>query len=90
MPPIPGLAEAGYWTNREALQADRLPERLVVIGAGPIGLELGQVFHRFGSRAASGSAAVAILVGSVGYLGAQLLALGLGLDPLGLGGALGR
>jgi mercuric reductase len=49
-PPIPGLEEAGFWTNREALQADRLPERLVVIGAGPIGLELGQVFHRFGSR----------------------------------------
>ncbi|HKV12969.1 MAG TPA: hypothetical protein VJ725_32810, partial [Thermoanaerobaculia bacterium] len=34
------------------------------------------VLHRFGSRAASGSAAVAILIGSVGYLGAQLLALG--------------
>ena len=50
VPPIPGLAEAGYWTNREALTADRLPEELVVIGAGPIGLELGQVFLRFGSR----------------------------------------
>ncbi len=49
-PPIPGLAEAGYWTNREALVADRLPEALVVIGAGPIGLELGQVLLRFGSR----------------------------------------
>ena len=48
--PIPGLAEAGYWTNREALVADRLPEALVVIGAGPIGLELGQVLLRFGSR----------------------------------------
>ena len=50
VPPIPGLAEAGYWTNREALTADRLPDELVVIGAGPIGLELGQVFLRFGSR----------------------------------------
>ena len=49
-PPVPGLAEAGYWTNREALEADRLPQELVVIGAGPIGLELGQVFLRFGSR----------------------------------------
>lgn len=50
LPPIPGLAEAGYWTNREALTAERLPEQLVVIGAGPIGLELGQVYLRFGSR----------------------------------------
>ena len=49
-PPIPGLAEAGYWTNREALAAERLPGELVVIGGGPIGLELGQVFSRFGSR----------------------------------------
>ena len=49
-PPIPGLPQAGYWTNREALQADRLPAALVVIGAGPIGLELGQAFLRFGSR----------------------------------------
>ncbi|TAK73787.1 MAG: mercury(II) reductase [Dehalococcoidia bacterium] len=49
-PPIPGLREAGFWTNREALQADHLPADLVVIGAGPIGLELGQAFLRFGSR----------------------------------------
>ncbi len=49
-PPIAGLAEAGFWTNQEALTADRLPEALVVIGAGPIGLELGQVFSRFGSN----------------------------------------
>ena len=49
-PPIPGLAEAGFWTNQEALTAERLPEALVVIGAGPIGLELGQVFSRFGSN----------------------------------------
>lgn len=50
VPPITGLEEAGFWTSREALSAESLPERLVVIGAGPIGLELGQMLHRFGSK----------------------------------------
>jgi pyruvate/2-oxoglutarate dehydrogenase complex dihydrolipoamide dehydrogenase (E3) component len=51
-PPIPGLAElAGkYWTNREAIEAETLPSSLVVLGGGSIGVELGQVFARFGTQ----------------------------------------
>ena len=49
-PPVEGLGGSGYWTNREAIEADPLPESIVVLGAGPIGLELGQVFHRFGTE----------------------------------------
>ena len=48
-PPIPGLAEAGYWTNREALEATEPPRSLIVLGGGAIGLELSQAFSRFGS-----------------------------------------
>lgn len=48
-PPIPGLAEAGYITNREAVDLESLPRRLVVLGAGPIGLEFAQIFRRFGA-----------------------------------------
>ncbi|MGH3793554.1 MAG: dihydrolipoyl dehydrogenase family protein [Pseudonocardiaceae bacterium] len=48
-PPIPGLAEAGYWTNREAIEATSPPGSLVVLGGGAIGLELAQAFARFGS-----------------------------------------
>jgi pyruvate/2-oxoglutarate dehydrogenase complex dihydrolipoamide dehydrogenase (E3) component len=49
-PPILGLEEAGYETNRTIFNTTALPERLVVIGGGPIGCELGQAFGRFGSR----------------------------------------
>jgi len=46
--PIPGLADTPYWTNREAVKVSDLPARLVVIGGGPLGCELAQVFARFG------------------------------------------
>jgi len=49
-PPIPGLAEAGFLDSTEALSLASLPQSLVVIGAGVIGLELGQLFARFGVR----------------------------------------
>ncbi len=50
IPNIPGLEEAGYITNREAVDLPRLPKHMVVLGAGPIGLEFAQVFRRFGSE----------------------------------------
>jgi dihydrolipoamide dehydrogenase len=50
VPPIPGLMEAGYWTNREATDLTEIPESAVVIGGGAVGIELGQFLARFGSR----------------------------------------
>jgi pyruvate/2-oxoglutarate dehydrogenase complex dihydrolipoamide dehydrogenase (E3) component len=50
VPPIPGLAATPFWTNREAIETERVPESLVVLGGGAIGAELAQVFSRFGSR----------------------------------------
>lgn len=46
-PQIDGLAEVGFWTNREAVEATELPRSLVVLGAGAIGVELAQAFNRF-------------------------------------------
>jgi pyruvate/2-oxoglutarate dehydrogenase complex dihydrolipoamide dehydrogenase (E3) component len=50
VPPIPGLAGTPLWTNHEAIETERVPESLVVLGGGAIGAELAQVFSRFGSR----------------------------------------
>ncbi len=50
VPPISGLEEAGYWTNREATTLTEVPEDAVILGGGPVGIELGQMLRRFGSR----------------------------------------
>ena len=50
IPPIPGLQEAGYWTNREATALSELPESVAFIGGGVIAVELAQFMARFGVR----------------------------------------
>ena len=50
IPAVPGLEAAAPLTNIELLDLGRLPEHLVVIGGGYVGLELGQAYRRFGSR----------------------------------------
>jgi pyruvate/2-oxoglutarate dehydrogenase complex dihydrolipoamide dehydrogenase (E3) component len=50
LPAVPGLTEAGYLTNESVLELTSAPESLLVIGGGPIGCELAQVFARFGVR----------------------------------------
>ncbi len=47
-PPVPGLDSTPYWTNRDVVKVTELPASLAVLGAGPIGCELAQVFARFG------------------------------------------
>ncbi|MEV0425116.1 FAD-dependent oxidoreductase [Micromonospora sp. NPDC050495] len=50
VPPIDGLADTPYWTNHQAIEVEELPGSLLVLGGGAIGLELSQVFARFGVR----------------------------------------
>ena len=50
VPPIDGLAKAGYLTNLDLFSLRTLPTRLVVLGGGPIGLEMAQAFRRLGSQ----------------------------------------
>ena len=49
-PCIPGLAEAGYLTNETVFNLTQRPQRLAVVGGGPIGCELAQAFQRLGSQ----------------------------------------
>lgn len=50
IPDLPGLREAGYLSNMQVFSLKTLPLRLLVVGAGPIGCELGQAFARLGSQ----------------------------------------
>ncbi|HVL81397.1 MAG TPA: NAD(P)/FAD-dependent oxidoreductase [Actinomycetota bacterium] len=50
IPPVEGLAGTPYWTNRDALETDTLPRSIVILGGGAVGVEMAQVFHRFGSE----------------------------------------
>src|SRR5574341_51273 len=50
VPPIEGIRETGFVTHIEALKLQRQPRELVVIGAGPLGLEFAQMFARFGTK----------------------------------------
>ena len=50
VPPVPGLADAGFLTNESVFELTELPRRLLVLGGGPLGCELAQAFQRFGAQ----------------------------------------
>lgn len=61
VPPIDGLAGSPLWTNRDAVPVREVPESLLVLGGGPVGLEFAQVFARFGTSVAVLEAAPRLL-----------------------------
>src|SRR5438552_7108856 len=50
VPPIPGIEDVDWLDHISALELDRVPEALLIIGAGPVGLEFAQIFARFGAQ----------------------------------------
>jgi len=50
VPPIPGLADTPHLTNKEIFSMDTLPGSMIILGAGPIGIEMAQAFNRFGTK----------------------------------------
>ncbi|KPK92175.1 MAG: mercuric reductase [Deltaproteobacteria bacterium SM23_61] len=50
IPPVPGLAQTHYLTNRDLYSFDRLPASMIILGAGPIAAEMAQAFNRLGTR----------------------------------------
>ena len=76
IPPIPGLADlSGVWTNREATAMKVVPRRLVVLGGGPVGVELAQAVRRLGGE-------VAIVEGAGQLLAREPAPLGLALGDV--------
>ncbi|RKS72018.1 pyruvate/2-oxoglutarate dehydrogenase complex dihydrolipoamide dehydrogenase (E3) component [Actinomadura pelletieri DSM 43383] len=71
-PPIDGLADTPYWTNREAVQATEAPESLIVLGGGVVGAEMAQVFSRFDTRVTVVEAADRLLLNEEPESGALL------------------
>jgi pyruvate/2-oxoglutarate dehydrogenase complex dihydrolipoamide dehydrogenase (E3) component len=73
VPPVPGLRELdGVWTNREATGLDAVPDRLLVLGAGPVGVEMGQALARMGASVAIVDGAEHVLAREPAALGAAL------------------
>ena len=50
VPPIEGLEDVPYWTNREATTLAEVPDRVMLVGGGPVAVELSQVMSRFGAQ----------------------------------------
>jgi pyruvate/2-oxoglutarate dehydrogenase complex dihydrolipoamide dehydrogenase (E3) component len=73
IPPIPGLRELeGLWTNREATGMKAIPRRLLVLGGGPVGVELAQAVRRFGGEVAIVEGAEQLLPREAAPLGQAL------------------
>jgi pyruvate/2-oxoglutarate dehydrogenase complex dihydrolipoamide dehydrogenase (E3) component len=70
IPPIDGLRELeGVWTNREATGLKEVPDRLIVLGGGPVGVELGQALSRLGASVALAEGAERLLPNEAPALG---------------------
>jgi dihydrolipoamide dehydrogenase len=80
MPPIPGLAEASAWSNREITTAQEVPDRLLILGGGVVGVEMAQAWGSFGSRVVVIEAARGLLVNEEPFVGEQV---GQALEALG-------
>jgi pyruvate/2-oxoglutarate dehydrogenase complex dihydrolipoamide dehydrogenase (E3) component len=73
-PPIEGLTDIPTWTTAEALCSPDLPRRLLVLGGGPAGCELAQIFAAFGSQVTLIEADAGLLPGEAAFAGETLTA----------------
>jgi len=83
-PPIPGLAEAGAWSNRQITTTSEVPGRLLILGGGVVGVEMAQAWMSFGSHVTIVEAAGSLVANEEPFAAAELgKALGaLGADLL--------
>jgi dihydrolipoamide dehydrogenase len=74
MPPIPGLAEARPWGNREATTATEAPESLVILGGGVVGVELAQAWSSLGTEVVLLEGAPRVIVREEPFASAEVAA----------------
>jgi pyruvate/2-oxoglutarate dehydrogenase complex dihydrolipoamide dehydrogenase (E3) component len=72
MPPIPGLAEAGAWSNREVTTTTEIPRSLIVLGGGVVGVEMAQAWRSLGSEVTLIEAMQRLLPSEEPFAGAEL------------------
>ncbi|GAA0240631.1 NAD(P)/FAD-dependent oxidoreductase [Actinomadura nitritigenes] len=72
IPPVDGLADVPLWTSDGALSVPDLPRRLVVLGGGPVGCELAQVYAAFGSQVSVVEASGRLLTAEAPFAGEVL------------------
>ena len=72
MPPIPGLADAGAWSNRQITTARTVPGRLLILGGGVVGVEMAQAWSTFGSRVTVIEALPSLLANEEPFVGEQI------------------
>ncbi len=72
IPPIPGLAEVAYWSNRQITTAEEVPERLLVLGGGVVGVEMATAWAGFGSKVTVLEAAPTLLAREEPFVGEQV------------------
>ncbi len=76
VPPVPGLAEAGPWTNREVTTAHAVPDSLLILGGGVVGVEMAWAYASFGAQVTIVEAGERLLAGEEPWA-AELVAAGL-------------
>ena len=72
MPPIPGLADAGAWSNRQITTAHEVPARLLILGGGFVGVEMAQAWISLGSRVTIIEAADSLLEKEEPFVGEEV------------------
>jgi len=84
MPPIPGLAEAGAWSNRQITTSHEVPKRLLILGGGVVGVEMAQAWASLGSAVTIIEALPSLLANEEPFVGEQISEAlsAIGADPL--------
>ena len=82
VPPVPGLAEVAPWSNREATNAKGVPESLIILGGGAVGVEMAQAWFRLGCSSVTVVEAADRLLASVEPFAGELLAAAFGREGI--------